>query len=243
MREALSYGVLSPPNVFIALCLLGALLALVRQRAGIILTLITTLCLFVSATPIFSSVLLVWLETKIPNDPDLGTAQAIVVLGADFRISDQGPDRLGPQSLERLMLAAEAYRRLHLPVAVSGGHPMGLRSPLAETMKAMLEQYFAIPVTWLEDQSETTYENANDTEHLLAKAGVHTVVLITQARDAPRALWSFERAGLHAIAWPAPRTQLEFDQITDFLPNTEALQQTFYAMHEIIGNAYYRMMY
>jgi len=229
--------------VLIALCLLGALIGLVRQRAGIIVTLTASLCLFVLATPSFSSCLLVWLEREIPDQVDLTAAQAIVVLGADSRIDGREADSPGPEMLERLILTAAAYKRLHLPVAVSGGVPPHSQTPAAELMKFILEQYFAVPVTWSEEQAETTYDNAAYTARLVEKAGIRNIVVVTQARDAPRAIWSFERVGLHAIAWPAPRAQLEFDRLTDYLPSTGALQQTFYALHELIGGIYYRIRY
>src|SRR5215472_6072545 len=153
--------------MLIVLCLLGALLGLLRPRAGTIISLIASLCVFVAATPCFSSCLLVWLEREIPIEIDLSAAQAIVVLGADSRSGAQEADSLGPGSLERLFFTAEAYKRLHLPVAVSGGHPAGSLTSIAEMMKVVLEQYFAIPVTWSEDQSQTTYENAVYTARLL----------------------------------------------------------------------------
>ena len=107
----------------------------------------------------------------------------------------------------------------------------------------MLERYFAVPVSWVEDRSETTHENAAYTAQLLQKANIHTVIVVTQARDTPRALWSFKQAGLQALAWPSPRDQLQLDEATDFLPNTRALQRTFYALHELIGGLYYRIRY
>jgi uncharacterized SAM-binding protein YcdF (DUF218 family) len=211
---------------------------------GIIIMLIVSFCLFVTATPAFSSCLLVWLEGKTSNDVDLASAQAIVVLGANFRSGDKGmPDRLGPQSLERLFWTADAFKQLHLPVVVSGGRPIYLRTSIAHMMKATLEQYFTIPVAWSEEQSETTYENAAYTAQVLKKVGIGAVVVIAQARDLPRAMWSFERVGLHAVAWPAPRTDLEVDQMTYYLPNTGALNETFYALHELIGGIYYQIRY
>lgn len=243
MRSLLGYGVLAPPNSLIVLCFVSAIIALTWQRTGISVMLAASFSLFVAATPAFSSWLLVWLEDEISNNADYASAQAIVVLGADFR-SGYGrvPDRLGPQSLERVLLTADAYKQLHLPVAVSGGPPF-LDTSVARMMEATLEQSLAVPVTWREEHSQTTYENAAFTAPLLKRAGIGTVILVTQARDLPRAIWCFERVGLRVVAWPAPRTNLNVNRVADFLPNTEALNETFYGLHELIGAIYYRVHY
>lgn len=244
MRSVIGYGFLAPPTVFIVLGLLGAVMALGGRRAGIAVTFAANLCLFVAATPAFSSSLLVWLEAKTPKDADLSSAQAIVVLGADVRAgNDDTPDRLGPQSLERLVFAADAYKRLQLPIVVSGGHVSESKTSAAEMMKFMLDRYFAVPVAWSEDRSQTTYENAVYTTQLLQKANIHTVILVTQARDIPRAAWSFERAGLRALPWSVPRTELKIHRLADFLPSTRALDESFHALHEIIGELYYQIRY
>src|ERR687892_412627 len=116
MRTVIGYGFLALPTVFIVLGLLGAIMALAGRRAGIAVTFAANLCLFVAATPAFSSGVLVWLGAKTPKNADLSSAQAVVVLGADVRPgNDEIPDRLGPQSLERVVFAADAYKRLQLP--------------------------------------------------------------------------------------------------------------------------------
>ena len=117
-------------------------------------------------------------------------------------------DALGPLSLERVVLAARAYRQLHLPVAVSGGRVDKARSSEAALMKAALETDFAVPVAWSEDASRTTWENAVYTARLLQPGRDRTVVLVSQAWHLPRAIWAFERVGLQALPWPAPRTVL-----------------------------------
>src|SRR5712691_3856224 len=130
MVNFVSYGFLAPPTIFIVLGLVGALIALVWRRIGITLSLASSLLLYAAATPALSSYLLQRVEATLPQKVDLGTAQAIIVLGGDVRSGDGAdiPDRLGPLSLERLKFAAQAHRRLHLPVVVSGGTVRGANS-------------------------------------------------------------------------------------------------------------------
>jgi uncharacterized SAM-binding protein YcdF (DUF218 family) len=245
MESLVSFGILAPPTIFIVLSLLGALLALVWWRMGIALVLASSLSLYAAATPALASYLLHQVEAALPQNADLAAAQAIVVLGGDVRSGNGAeiPDRLGPLSLERVVFAAAAYRRLHLPVLVSGG-TVG-RAHLSEgaLMKAALEEDYAVPVTWNEDQSRTTWENALLTARLLLPEKLVTVVVVSQAWHLPRALWAFERAGLKALPWPAPRTALRLGEVGDFLPSLGALHDTFYALHEMIGGVFYRLRY
>lgn len=247
MERLFSSGFLAPPTVFITLCLVGALIALKWRRAGTALALAASLCLFAAATPFVSSWLLRQAEAGLPSNVDFREAQAIVVLGGEVRLGDAAvPDRLGPRALERVVLAAAAYRRLRLPVAVSGGRRPGGRVSEAALIKAALDAEFAVPVAWTEEQSRTTWENAVHSAQLLRPALIHdqrttTVVLVSQAWHLPRALWAFERAGLKALPWPAPRTALRRQRAEDFLPSAAALADSFHALHEIIGGFYYRL--
>jgi len=240
-----SYGFLAPPTIFIVLGLVGALIALEWRRAGIALALVSGLCLYVAATPALSSLLLQRVESALPQNVDLGGAQAIVVLGGDVRFGngDDIADRLGGLSLERVVFGAEAYRRLHLPVIVSGGMARGAHVSAGRLMKAALETDFFVPVAWNEDRSRTTWENALYTARLLLPEKLTTVVVVTEAWHLPRALWAFERVGLKALPWPAPRTALRAGAVGDFLPSLGALNDTFYALHEMIGGVFYRLRY
>ena len=239
-----SYGFLAPPTLFIVLCLLGALVATVWRHTGIAIVLASSVCLLVTAIPAFSSYLLQSIESEIPESSDLSGAQAIVVLGADIRSGNRSkPDTLGLLSLERVFLAAKAYRQLHLPVAVSGGGVAGADTAVAVAMKSVLERDFDVPVSWVEDRSRTTYENALYTAQLLNPRNIRTVVVVAQARDLPRAIWSFERVGLHALPWPVPSNAVRIGEVEDFLPNIAALHDSFYGLHELVGGLYYRLRY
>jgi uncharacterized SAM-binding protein YcdF (DUF218 family) len=242
MESLVSSGVLMPPVIFIVLGLAGALLALVWRRAGLALAIASSLCLFVMATPAMSSFLLHRVESALPQPGDFGDAQAIVVLGGDVHIGNGAdvPDTLGALSLERVVFAAQAYRRLHLPVVVSGGRVGAAHASEGALMKAALEADFAVPVAWNEDRSRTTWENALYTARLLQPEKIATVVIVSQAWHLPRALWAFERVGLRALPWPAPRAALRPGAVDDFLPSIAALHDSFRALHEMIGAVYYR---
>jgi uncharacterized SAM-binding protein YcdF (DUF218 family) len=250
MEHLVSFGFLALPTVFITLGIIAAVLALVRprrRRLWLALTLLANLCLYAAATPALSSFLLRRAETPAAAgaDVDLQSAQAIVVLGADV-VAGNGadiPDRLGPMSLERVFLAAAAYRRLHIPVAVSGGTGDNAHQSQAALMRAALEGNFGVPVNWVEGRSRTTWENAVDTARLLRPAGVDTVVLVTSAWHLPRSVWCFEQAGLRALSWPAPRDPLHATRLGDFVPDLHALDGSFNALHELIGRIYYRLRY
>jgi len=245
MTSLVSFGFLAPPTIFIVLSLAGALIALVWWRMGIALVLVSSLCLYAAATPALSSYLLRRVEAALPPNADLGTAQAIIVLGGDVR-SGAGADitdRLGPLSLERVTFGAEAYRRLHLPVVVSGGKVRGAQASEGALMKAALEADFTVPVAWTEEHSRTTWENALFTAQLLMPEKLTTVVVVSQAWHLPRALWAFERVGLKGLPWPAPQTVPRLGEVSDFLPSLAALHDTYYALHEMIGGVFYRLRY
>ncbi len=229
--------------ILVALCLIGALLVPLWRWGGTALVLASSLSLFVLSTPVASSILLRWAEAGLPPAGDLAQAQAIVVLGGAV-IPGNGedvPDVLGPVSLERVAFAADAQRKLHLPVLVSGGNLRAGHTSESILMKRALQQEFGIAARWNEDRSRTTWDNAAFSAAMLQPAGVKTVLLVTQAWHMPRAVWAFERAGLRALAWPAPRTALHAEDWDDFLPHLSGLQDSLRALHELVGMAYYRI--
>jgi uncharacterized SAM-binding protein YcdF (DUF218 family) len=243
VESLFAYGFLAPPTIFIVLSLAGAVMALAWRRAGIALAIASSLGLYLAATPALSTYLLQRVESALPQNVDFGEAQAIVVLGAGVRLGNGAdiPDVLDALSLERVAIGAQAYRRLRLPVLVSGGRVAGAALTEAALMRAALDENFAVPVAWNEDQSRSTWENAVYTAGLLQPQKLTTIVLVSHAWHLPRGLWAFERVGFKALPWPAPRTALRLSRIGDFLPNFAALDDTFYALHEMIGEVYYRL--
>jgi uncharacterized SAM-binding protein YcdF (DUF218 family) len=246
MERIVSFGFLAPPTVLITLCVVGALIALRWRFVGLAVVLAASLTLFAVATPAVSSWLLRRAEAGVPRQVDFEGAQAIVVLGSEVRTGNGTdiPDRLGARSYERLALATDAYHKLHLPVAVTGGRPADRHSSEGALMKAALESEFGVPVKWTEEESRTTWENAVFTAALLRKAGIDKVVIVTHRWHLPRAVRAFERAGMRAVPWPAPETVgPSGGRPGDYLPSMGALQDSFFGLHEIIGRLYYALRY
>jgi uncharacterized SAM-binding protein YcdF (DUF218 family) len=239
------YDWLVPPTGLILVGAASVWLALWHPRLGIAIAILATSLLYLAALPAVASRMLQDVEGKTPDKRDFATVQAIVVLGGGVRRGDgkQVPDTLGPWSLERLDFAVHAYRQLHLKIAVSGGLPAGAHTSEAALMKAALESDFGVPVNWVEDRSHSTFENALYTKKLLQTDNVTTVVVVTNAWHMRRALWSFERVGMHATAFPAPPTYAEADRLEDYLPSMRALEDSYHALHEAIGLAYYQLRY
>jgi uncharacterized SAM-binding protein YcdF (DUF218 family) len=242
---SLSYSFIMPPTIFIVVCLLAAILGLRWRRLGLVLMLMGSSCLYLSATPFVASYLLYALEIQVPGHPDLAGAEAIVVLAAGMHVGNgrDFPDMPDGLTLERLAAAARLFRDLRLPVAVTGGLVPHARTSLAGLMSKELEENFSVPVTWSEGESHTTFENAVFTARILKSQHISTVIVVTHDWHLPRALWSFRHEGLRAVPWPVGRTPTFRMRISDFIPSLHSLQDTFYASHELIGLAYYRLSF
>lgn len=174
-------------------------------------------------------------------------AQAIVVLGSGRERGDPamgGQDQDTGIGLQRLRYAARLARASGLPVLTSGGLHYGSPPSEAYLMAQSLEQDFAVPVRWQEDESRTTWENAVFSARLLKAEGIDRVVVVTQAWHMPRARWCFEQAGLEVVS--APMGFLGVDNarpLGGWLPEGKALWQSGQLLNEAIGALGYRMFY
>jgi uncharacterized SAM-binding protein YcdF (DUF218 family) len=246
MREILSYSFVMPPTIFIVINLSGAIIAFIRPRFGIILSLSSGLFLYLFATPAVSMLLMHQLVSLVPTKVDFTDAQAIVVPGVDVKWGNDPdiPDSVGVLTLERLASAAQLYRRLRLPVLVSGGgdpgHP---NDSLANLMRLELEQNFHVAVQFLEEKSQNTFEQGLYTAHILEESRIYDVIVVAQERDMPRLLWSFARVGLHPVPFSLREKLFWASEINDFLPSAKAFLESYYEMHEIIGLLCYKLFY
>ncbi len=144
----LSYSSLIPPNLFILLAMIGVLIAWRRKPFGLAVATAAIGLVYLAAMPVTAGLLIRWAEAIAFDEPTLPSDKppgAIVVLSADARRSGIPgvPDTVGRLTLERLAEAARQWRRLGLPILVSGGGPPG--ASLAVLMSRVLAGGFSRP--------------------------------------------------------------------------------------------------
>jgi len=223
-----------PPANLAVLAALG-LLAGRRRLAGLALAGLLLLSL-----PLVADGLMAALERgEEAGDP--AGAQAIVVLGGEVEREADGRTVPGLLSLQRLRVAATLARRSGLPLLVSGGVTRIGAAPVADAMADSLREDFSVAPRWVEDRSADTFENASAAAALLAPAGVHSVLLVTQQWHMRRAVLAFAAAGLHAIPAPVTARAGTGPAPEDFIPSAQGWLRSYYALHEWIGIGWYAL--
>lgn len=235
---------LLPPLSLLLLAMLGTLLLLLRRRMGWPLLAVSLAGLLMLSMPAIATALAGLLEHRpAPGNPNLGDAQAIVILGGgSYQAAPEfGTDTVSGTTLERLRWGARLQRLSGLPIMVSGGRPYSTPSSEAAQMKAALSQDFLINVKWLEERSFNTMQSARYARQQLATAKVDRIALVTHALHMRRARLVFEQAGFRVIEAPTGFSTLHPPGILNFLPSAQGLQLSHDFFHEILGLGWYHL--
>ncbi|RJG02701.1 YdcF family protein [Noviherbaspirillum sedimenti] len=238
--------VLLPPFNLILLAAIGLLVARKRPRSGLALSALALLLLTALSTGIVARELARPLESQ---NPPLRSArgleaEAIVVLGGG-RLA-QAPEYGGVDvpkltTLGRLRYGAYVQRASGLPLLVSGGSPDGTAEGEAVLMARVLRDELGVPVRWVEDASDNTAQNAQFSARILRAAGVRKIVLVTDALHMPRARRAFEQHGMTVLAAPTVFASHKSTSFNSWLPNIQALDLSYYALHEWLGLLWYQL--
>lgn len=242
---------LLPPGLFLVLIAVAFLL--VRGTLGRMVLFVAWSLLLIMSLPVFAGPLIALLErypALAPDAVDQTGAEAIVVLGAGvYRDAPEyGGHTVDLNGMKRARYAAWLHRRTGLPVHVSGG--AGPAAP-GRVMRRFLEQELGVPVAGLEDESRNTRENAERSAPLLRAAGIHRVLLVTDAWHMPRAIDAFRQVGVDVV--PAPTYFLSGsrrlpgersdpgERARRWLPQAASFYASYYAIHELAGAVYYQL--
>jgi uncharacterized SAM-binding protein YcdF (DUF218 family) len=235
-----------PPGAFVLAAIACALLAKGgKKKAATIAAWASALTLYALATPFFSSALTLPLEDSFPPAASRGDARAIVVLGGGY--NDVSPEygnsgALSEASEKRAIYGLELSRAYGLPLVFSGGKGLdeGLGGNEAQAAKSLWRSLgVGEESITLEDKSADTKGNAFG---VALVAGSGPFLLVTSAAHMPRAMLSFEKAGVKVVAAPTDyRAKRGRRSWVDFLPGASSLELSTFALHEYIGLAYYRM--
>lgn len=237
-------AILLPPLDLLLVAIVGLWLWNKRPRVARLLLASSIILLWLFSTPYFAEALLHGLEGEpYAVDTKRVTADAIVVLGGGtyFHAPEYGGDTVGRETLERLRYAAKLYRETGRPILVTGGTPLGNSLSEAAQMRQVLEQEFHVPVRWVENASNNTFEDARYSREILKRDNIQRVYLVTHAWHMPRAARAFEAAGFQVVPAPTAYTTRYRTDLLAFVPNAAALHDSRIALHELIGMFWYRL--
>ncbi len=171
--------------------------------------------------------------------------RAIVVLAGGLVYDERepyGPLSLSWRSAQRLSHAADLSRVSGLPLLLSGGRPEGFAKSEAEVMDEVLRRDFRLSAGWLEKDSHDTRDNATMSASILLPSGTRRIILVTQAIHMARARRAFEQSGFTVDAAPAGfLAGVGAPGRWRALPTPDGALRTWYASHELLGLAWYRV--
>jgi uncharacterized SAM-binding protein YcdF (DUF218 family) len=240
---------LLPPALQVALGLLGLLLLARWRRLGVGLLALAVASLALLGLPAVGGALLASLERYPALDRAAlrsAGAEAVVVLssGRNEDAPEYGDDTVDAMTLERLRYGARVQRVTGLPLLLSGALVRDRDLSLAFLMKEALVDDFRVPVAWTEEESRNTWQNARYSGRILEREGIRRVLLVTHAWHMPRAVASFRGQGLDPVPAPTGFTGMPTgDAVSDWVPSSKGLRASYWALHEYLGLAWYRLRY
>lgn len=224
-------------------------LALHWRRAGLALAGVAFVSTWLVATPAFSHWLRLSLERA--HQPlaveQLPAAEAIVVLGSGVQPAVR--PRAYPNlryAADRVWHGARLYAAGKAPLIITtGSRPYHDEGPTAADAAAEILGTLGVPADAIvaPGHSVSTYTDALIVRKILAERGLERVLLVTSALHMPRALATFQNAGI--AVFPAA-TDFEVADVPyagahAWLPDNDAFWGTGRALYEYVGIAWYRL--
>ena len=199
-------------------------------------------------TPLGANLLVLVIEYRIKSAetaPVCNHIQVAVLLSGGLnRPAETSSDfgALTPESLTRIFAWQGRDAGLDpasLRWVIAGGGPFRIAE--AEVIAALVDQLDPDKQTLqLETTSATTSESAQSLRKLLPHS-TNRILLASSALHLPRAKLAFEQAGFEVCPLVLNRHYLAVTGWTTLLPQSSSLAKSESALHEIIGEVFYRI--
>lgn len=202
---------------------------------------------YVACTPLVSSALERWLETRYPvpalRESDGGAGNTIVVLTAGWlRYTAEGHEqKMGEAGWERATAGIALWRRIGGRLLFTGAPTPDGRDSSAGAM-ARLARALGVPgeAILVEPEARNTYENLLYSKRMLGEAKGR-VWLVTSALHMPRSVMAARGVGLEVTPYPCDFRADERQSWASFLPSNVAPLALERALHELSGMVAYRL--
>ncbi len=235
----------SPLGWTLVLAAAGALLR--RRRAGTACLALSALVLVVFSSDLVADRLMATVEAGARSTwrPEV-EYDAVVVLGGmvDPAASRATGDAELNEAADRLVRAFELYRAGRVRnVLLSGGLVFPQPGDVAEADRLAAKlALWGVPPDRIavERSSRNTRENAIESARLAAAHGWRSLLLVTSAYHAPRALGCFRAVGLELDVLPVDRRAGDGRERA-WVPRAFALEKSTDAIRELAGRVVYRV--
>jgi uncharacterized SAM-binding protein YcdF (DUF218 family) len=169
-----------------------------------------------------------------------GTAIVVLGGGREAYAPEWGTSNLQSASLERLRYGVYLARQTGLPLAFSGGVGWAQEDGLSEAAIAqdIATRDYQWPLTWVEENSRDTQENAIYTVRLLKAQGVRHLIIVTHGYHMRRALRNFEQVAAGEMtleAAPMGLVKRVHSPTLDWVPTKDGYLKTQSACRELLG--------
>lgn len=258
-----------PPAIWMVLIVLAMILIRKRQALKKIIIGFSLAMIWITSTTAFSQWFYqasdLWMHwpapidlTKLQEDQKMTQSKnlpqapkAIVILGGGVRagaidVPNYQNQDVSKEEMERLRMGARLAKVTQSPILVTGGRPDRTRPndlPEGQLMAKVLDQELGVQAKWIEDQSDTTQENAKFSAKILKQNQTDTIYMVTHVWHMPRSKRIFEKEELKVIPVPLgynfknPLTPL------DYFPKGDGLNRTREIWHESLGQIWYFFRY
>jgi uncharacterized SAM-binding protein YcdF (DUF218 family) len=233
----------------LGLALLFLVVGLVLRRSWRVPVALAFVLLWLAAAPVTANLLARQLETQYLPTPveDIASADVAIVLGGIMgQPLPPAVDADLGDAVDRVIMAWRLWKANKVSaILVSGGNLPWTEAvaPEGELIARFLVE-LGVPRSAIvvEGESGNTHENAVKSARLFQTHGWESALLVTSAAHMPRALATFEKAGIDATPVSTDFHVRAVESVLDFLPEAEALATTTSVVKEWVGLAYYRLV-
>jgi len=240
---------LLPPGIFIFPIIIVGLILIRSRRSRIgFINLFVGLALWTFSIMPVANWLMQGLESGF-SFPEHPSGDVIILLGggAIGEVPDLSGKGAPTTSMTgRIVTAVRLYRRLQLPIIVTGGRVYEDNPVAGATIVKRFLVDLGVPANRIivEDQARDTAQNARLTAAICRKRGFSKPILLTAAFHLKRACMAFEASELPVTPFPAYflGSHGVYHAPRYLLPSAGALHASAMALHEYLGMLYYRLI-
>ena len=230
-----------PPGCFIVILVISALIQYKSQKKIPKLTISIAFLIYIVSIPFTANWAIHSLEyTFIP--PQKIDGDVIIMLGGGATLDSpdfSGTGGLSSSASSRLLTTLHIYNKTKLPIILSGGkvyETTGIESEIAR--RQLLDLNVSKNDIIIENNSQTTTENAEFVSKILNKYHFSKPIIVTSAFHMKRSIINFSNAGIKEII-PYPtdyftNTHVIID-FKSFIPSYDSFSTIGIALHEYLG--------